>query len=137
MPRTLPDLQAIALRMSAYFPLRHWGKRVDVTVAISGSSCGESDFRVLPLGVGHVHIAESVTICVEPYYLVAIENEWRGTPDPIEVMAEAWAIAKKPFYSTVKLTWWRSRIVETYRSRDTDKMFRRLVFKRLPEGEQE
>ena len=120
MTVTLAQLQAISDRMAADYPLHKWGHRVAVRVVVA-DQCTE-DQRAVSFGVAHVHPTIPVVVHLAPYYVGALtegaypEGHPSYTPDPVDVLAECWAAARKPHYSMGKRSWWVARIAETYRA---------------------
>ena len=124
---TLARLQAIADRMAQDFPLHRWGRRVPVRVAVA-SECMEEQI-VTSCGVAHVHPAlydqeeeaRPVLVHVAPYYVSSlsvdgpVDHSHGYVPDPIDIMAECWALAHKPRYGIGKRAWRIARFAASYR----------------------
>lgn len=110
---SIRDLDIMARRMASLLPLRRWGRDVPVCVGLSPLDCDWRESKMLIGGVGHVHPGDTVIVHVERYYLDALTLP--DSMSPLEVLADAWAVARKPFYAPEKRGYWREKMITSYR----------------------
>ena len=116
---SLPFMRAALERMVRDHPVTHWGRplAIEVTARETAMCPDVMSARVLLFGVGHLHLdRHRFGVHFEDYYLAAIERGIPGTPDPVEVLADAWAQALKPFYRPSKRRYWRERMMSEARA---------------------